>query len=150
MERCCHKWNTTLRPAVEVFESGYTMQPREGTEPSALRGDEDGVSVYNLWTDLSEKPVLGEDGGNRRQLGEYQSKNTRFDPIAIVVPLEMAKLVMPQNCLDVHDDAPPPNSGAANHAPPRLRSGLSMVHVTIRLGRESVTVNLTEWCVDSL
>lgn len=34
-------------------------------EPSALREDEDGVSVYNLWTDLSEKPVLGEDGGNR-------------------------------------------------------------------------------------
>ncbi|RVX15023.1 J domain-containing protein required for chloroplast accumulation response 1 [Vitis vinifera] len=36
----------------------------EGTEPSALRGGEDGVSVCNPWTGLSEKPVFGEEGGH--------------------------------------------------------------------------------------
>ena len=39
----------------------------EGTESFALRWGEDGVLVYNPWTSLSEKPVLGEDGGNRRR-----------------------------------------------------------------------------------
>ena len=43
---------------------------------------------------------------------------------------------------------PYPISGAANRAPPRLRLGLSMVQVTVRLGKESVAVNLAEWCVD--
>ena len=36
----------------------------EGIKPSALRDGKDGVSVYTLWTGLSEKPVFGEDGGN--------------------------------------------------------------------------------------
>lgn len=49
----------------------------EGTEPSALRGGEDGVSVCNPWTGLSEKPVFGEDGGNRRR---YHSEDF-FDDI---------------------------------------------------------------------
>ena len=49
----------------------------EGTEPSALRGGEDGVSVCNPWTGLSEKPVFGEEGGNRRR---YHSEDF-FDDI---------------------------------------------------------------------
>ena len=64
--------------------------------------------------------MLGEDGGNRRRYhnedffddifrGDY-SVNTSprghdLDP-AVVVPLKMIKLVMPQNRSDVHDDAP--------------------------------------------
>ena len=34
--------------------------------------------------------------------------------------------------------------------PSRLRSGPSMVHVTVRLGRESVVIHLAEWCILSL
>ncbi|KAL6317990.1 hypothetical protein AAG906_031043 [Vitis piasezkii] len=49
----------------------------EGTEPSALRGGEDGASVCNPWTGLSEKPVFGEEGGNRRR---YHSEDF-FDDI---------------------------------------------------------------------
>lgn len=49
----------------------------EGTEPSASRRDEDGVSARNPWTGLSEKPVFGEDGGNRRR---YPSEDF-FDDI---------------------------------------------------------------------
>lgn len=38
---------------------------------------EDGVSICNPWTSLSEKPVFGEDGGNRRR---YHSEDL-FDDI---------------------------------------------------------------------
>ena len=49
----------------------------EGAEPSALRGDEGAVSAGNPWTGLNEKPVFGEDGGNRRR---YPSEDF-FDDI---------------------------------------------------------------------
>lgn len=49
----------------------------EGTEPSASRGGEDGVSARNSWTGLSDKPVFGEDAGNRRR---YPSEDF-FDDI---------------------------------------------------------------------
>ena len=92
----------------------------EGTESSALRWGEDGVSVCNPWTGLIEKLVLGEDGGNRWR---YHYEDS-FDDIfrgdnsvntsprghdlypAVVVPLKMIKLVKPQNSPNIHDDAP--------------------------------------------
>ena len=68
-----------------------------------------------------------------------------------LVPLEMAKLVMPQNCLHVHDEVPLLPILVLLIVPPsRLRLGPSMVHVTVRMGRESTVVHLIEWCVLSL
>ena len=93
---------------------------KEDTESFALRWGKDGVLVYNPWTGLSEKPVLGEDDGNRWRYHNEDffddifrgdnSVNTSLrgydlDPAA-VVPLKMIKLVMPQNRSDVHDNVP--------------------------------------------
>nr|CAN79095.1 hypothetical protein VITISV_032425 [Vitis vinifera] len=67
-----------------------------------------------------------------------------------LVPLEMDKLVMPQNC-HVHDEAfLLPILVLPIVHPSRLCSDPSMVHVTVHLGRESVAVHLAEWCVLSL
>ena len=101
----------------------------DGSEPSTLRGSEDGVSICNPWTGFGEKLVFGEDGGNRRRYhsenffddifrGDH-SVNTSpsgydLDPI-VVVPLEMIKLVMPQNRPDVHDDTLPSQLSYLNH-----------------------------------
>lgn len=49
----------------------------EGMKPSMLRRGENGVSVCNPWTSLSEKFVFGEDGNNQRC---YHSENL-FDDI---------------------------------------------------------------------
>ncbi|KAL6313157.1 hypothetical protein AAG906_013526 [Vitis piasezkii] len=111
---------TSWRSLVVVFESGYTIQLRRRYRIILIEMREDGVLVYNPWTGLSEKPVLGEDGGNRRS---YHNEDF-FDDIfrgdnsvntnprghdldlAVVVPLKMIKLAMHQNRSDVHGDAP--------------------------------------------
>ncbi|KAL6347324.1 hypothetical protein AAG906_016756 [Vitis piasezkii] len=128
---CCHKENTMLdckhqrslvtsvsSPKTPLRHSNINFHdvlavPRGGFRIRLhdTASEKDGVLVYNPWTGLSEKPVLGEDGGNRRS---YHNEDF-FDDIfrgdnsvntnprghdldlAVVVPLKMIKLAMHQN-----------------------------------------------------
>ena len=57
-------WDTPtsiFMTSLAILRCGFRIiLHNEGTKLSVLRGDEDGVSVYYPWTDLSEKLVFGE------------------------------------------------------------------------------------------